>query len=180
MLTYDEDFIKVRKIYNYLYHKEINDINTFYLNYPSKLKNRLGNIYVKHFLKKDFNFNSNKYFPYSHKCIYDRNFVPSNKVLFPSKKILEKYDFAHKEINEILKKKEEKIKCRNCELITYDGAIFGNIFLLEDCALFISDIKNDKRKIKDSLDCACCSMEFDFLEKDTIKVIEYTKIKKVF
>jgi hypothetical protein len=51
---------------------------------------------------------------------------------------------------------------------------------LEDCALFISDIKNDKRKIKDSLDCACCSMEFDFLEKDTIKVIEYTKIKKVF
>ena len=180
MLTYDEDFIKVRKIYNYLYHNEISDINTFYLNYPSKQKNRLGNIYVKHFLKKDFNFNSNKYFPYSHKCIYDRNFVPSNKVLFPSKKILEKYDFAHKEINEILKKKEEKIKCRNCELITYDGAIFGNIFLLEDCALFISDIKNDKRKIKDSLDCACCSMEFDFLEKDTIKVIEYTKIKKVF
>ena len=180
MLTYDEDFIKVRKIYYYLYHKDINDINTFYLNYPSKLKNRLGNIYVKHFLKKDFNFNSSQYFPYSHKCIYERNFAPSNKVLFPSKKILEKYDFAHKEINEIVKNKEEKIKCRNCELITYDGAIFGTLFLLENCILFISDIKNDKRKIKDSLDCACCSMEFDFLEKDTIKVIDYTKIKNVF
>ncbi len=59
-------------------------------------------------------------------------------------------------------------------------APFLEIFLLEDCILFISDIKNDKRKIKDSFHFACCSMEFDFLEKDTIKVIEYTKIKKVF
>ena len=116
------------------YSNEISDINTFYLNYPSKQKNRLGNIYVKHFLKKDFNFNSNKYFPYSHKCIYERKFVPSNKVLFPSKTILEKYDFAHKEINEILKKKEEKIKCRNCEHMMVQ---FLEIFFYWKIALYL-------------------------------------------
>ena len=179
LLTYDEDFVNIRKIYNFLYHKDIEDINTFYLNYPSKLKNRLGNIYVKHFLKKDFDLNSSQYFPYSHKCIYERNFKPSTKVLFPSKKVLREYDFAHKEINEIIKNKEEKIISRSCELITYDGAIFGNIFFLENCALFLSDIKNDKRKAIDSLEFACCSMDFDFLEKDTIKVIEYTAIKYI-
>ena len=180
LLTYDKDFITIRKIYNYLYHNEIDDINNYNLNYPSKLKNRLGNIYVKHFLKKDFNFNSSQYFPYSHKCIYNRHFVPSTKVLFPSKKILEEYNIAHKEIREIIKNKEEKILSRSCELITYDGAIFGYIYFLENCILFLSDIKNDKRKIKDLLEYACCSMEFDFLEKDTIKVIEYTEIKNVF
>ena len=178
LLTYDEDFIKVKKIYNYLYHKEIEDINKYTLDYPTKLKNRLGNIYVKHFLKKDFNFTTSQYFQYSHKCIYNRNFKSSTKVLFPSKKIMEKYDYAHKEINEILKNKEEKILSRSCELITYDGAIYGNIFILDNCILFISDIKNDKRKVK-NLECACCSMEFDFLEKDTVKVIEYNAIKNV-
>jgi len=179
LLTYDEDFIKVKKIYNYLYHEQIADINKYSLNYPSKLKNRLGNIYVKHFLKKDFNFSSSKYFEFSHNCIFKRNFVPSTKTLFPSKKILEKYDFAHKEINNMIKNKEGKITTRSCELITYDGAIFGNIFILDNCLLFISDIKNDKRKIKDSLEFACCSMEFDFLAKDVIKIIEFDAIKNV-
>ena len=105
LLTYDEDFIKIRKIYHYLYHKQIDDIDDFNLNYPSKYKNRLGNIYAKHFLKKDFNFNLSECFPYSHRYIYVKKFTPSTKVLFPSKKILEKYDLAHKEIKEIIKKK---------------------------------------------------------------------------
>ena len=41
------------------------------------------------------------------------------------------------------KNKEEKIKCRNCELITYDGAIFGTLFLLENCILLdnTTDVK---------------------------------------
>ena len=108
LLTYDEDFIKVKKIYNYLYHSEISDINKYSINYPSKLKNRLGNIYVKHFLKKDFNFATSEYFQYSHKCIHKRNFTPSTKTLFPSKKILEKYDIANKDIINTLKKKKEK------------------------------------------------------------------------
>ena len=179
LLTYDEDFIKVRKIYNYLYHNDIDDINKYSLNYPSKLKNRLGNIYVKHFLKKDFNFFSSKYFEFSHNCIHKKNFAPSTKTLFPSKTFSEKYDYAHKEINNVIKNKEGKITTRSCELITYDGSIFGNIFILDNCMLFISDVKNDKRKIKDSLEFACCSMEFDFLKKDMMKIIEFDGIKNV-
>ena len=179
LLTYDEDFIKIRKIYNYLYHKEIDDINKYTLDYPTKLKNRLGNVYVKHFLKKDFNFTSSPYFQYSHKCIFNSGFEAKTKVLFPSKSILEKYDFAHKEIKKIIKNKEnKKILQKNCELITYEGSVFGSIYIFENCILFQSDIKNDKRTLKD-LDYACCCMEFDFLEKEKTKIIEISEIKKI-
>ena len=177
LLTYDEDFIKIRKIYNYIYHDEIYDINTFNLNYPSKLKNRLGNNYVKHFLKKDFNFTSSEYFKYSHKCIDKRNFIPKIKNIFPSKKIFEEYDYAHKDL--IINKEDKKILTRNCELITYEGAVFGDIYVFKNCILFKSDLKNDKRKIKDCIDCACCCMDFDFLEKNMTKIIEFSEIKEV-
>ena len=176
LLTYDEDFINIKKIYYYLYNKEIDDINKYCVNYPSKLKNRLGNNYTKHFLKKDFNFINNEYFQYSHKCIYERHFIAKTKYLFPLKTILNKYDFAHKDI--ILNKNDKLIKCKNCELITYEGAVFGYIYFFSNCILFKSDRENDKRKIQ-NLECACCSMEFDFLEKDKMRVIELTKIKEV-
>ena len=177
LLTYDEDFINAKNIYYYLYHKEISDIKKYGLNYPSKLKNRLGNNYVKHFLKKDFNFMSNEYFKYSHKFINKRNFYPKTKNLFPSKIILEEYDFAHKDI--VLNPEDKSILSKNCELITYDGSVFGYIYLFQNCILFKSDRKNDKRKIKNKLDCACCCMEFDFLEKDKLKILPLTDIKEV-
>ena len=177
LLTYDEDFILIKKIYNYIYHNEIYDIDDYNLNYPSKLKNRLGNNYVKHFLKKDFDFISSKYFRYSHKCIYKKNFIPKTRNLFPSKKILEEYDYAHKDL--IINKEENKFLTRNCELITYEGAVFGDIYIFQNCILFKSDLKNDKRKINDLLDCACCSMEFDFLEEKKTKIIEFSEIKEV-
>ena len=177
LLTYDEDFIKVKKIYDYIYHDEIYDINAFNLNYPSKLKNRLGNNYVKHFLKKDFNFATSEYFKYSHKCIYKRHFIPKTKNLFPSKKILEVYDYAHKDF--IINKSDKKLLTRNCELITYAGAVFGDIYIFQNCVLFKSDLKNDKRKIKDSIDCACCCMDFDFLEENLTKIMEFSEIREV-
>ena len=177
LLTYDEDFINVKKIYYYLYHNEINDINKYYLNYPTKLKNRIGNNYTKHFLKKDFNFTTSEYFKYSHRCIHERNFIPKTKYLFPSKTIINEYDYAHKDI--ILNKNDKMILCKNCELITYEGSVFGYIYLFQNCILFKSDRENDKRKIDNLLDCACCCMEFDFLEKDKTKIIELTEIKEV-
>ena len=177
MLTYDEDFLSVKKIYNHIYHKDIYDINNYNLNYPTKLKNRLGNNYVKHFLKKDFNFTSSQYFKYSHKCINERNFIPKTKNLFPSKKILAEYDYAHKDI--IIKKEDKNILTRNCELITYEGSVFGDIYVFQNCILFKSDLKNDKRKIPDLIDCACCCMEFDFLEVYKEKLIEFSEIKEI-
>jgi hypothetical protein len=177
LLTYDEDFIKVKKIYNYIYHDEIHSEYNYNLDYPSKLKNRLGNNYTKHFLKKDFNFTSNQYFKYSHKYVYNRNFIPKTKYLFPSKNILEEYDYAHKDI--IINKSDKKILTRNCELITYQGTVYGDIYIFQNCIIFKSDLKNDKRKINDLLDCACCSMEFDFLEENKTKIIEFSEIKEV-
>ena len=138
LLTYDEDFINVKKIYYYLYNKEISDIKKYNLNYPSKLKNRLGNNYTKHFLKKDFNFISSEYFQYSHNCIKERNFTPKTKILFPPKTILEEYDFSHK--NTIINKDDSSILSKECELITYEGAIFGHIYIFQNCILFKSDI----------------------------------------
>ena len=174
LLTFDEDFLNVKRIYYYLYHNEISDINKYYLNYPSKLKNRLGNNYAKHFLKKDFNFITSKYFQYSHKGIKQQNFYPRNRYLFPSKKILEKYDYAHKDVE-----LNKSILSKKCELITYEGAVFGYIYLFQNCILFKSDRENDKRKTNNLLDCACCCLEFDFLEKDKTCIIQLTEIKEV-
>ena len=177
LLTYDEDFIKTKKIYYYLYHNEIYDIDNYNLNYSSKLKNRIGNNYVKHFLKKNFNFSTGECFKYSHKCIYEKNFIAKTKNLFPSKKVLEEYDYAHK--NLIINKENKNILTRNCELITYEGAVFGDIFIFQNCMLFKSDLENDKRKKNDSIDYACSSMEFEFLEVKKTKIIEYKEIKEV-
>ena len=178
LLTYDEDFIKLKKIYYYLYNKEIPGLeDDYFLNYPSKLKNRLSTIYVKNFLKKDLNFFTSKYFQYSHSFIKKTNFQPKNKLLFPTKEILREFEYIHKTF--LFDKEDPHILFRNCELITYDGAVYGDIFLFQNCLVFKSDLENDKRKVKDSLDCACCSMEFDFLEEEKLKVIEFEEIKEV-
>ena len=177
LLCYDEDFINVKKIYYYLYNKDINDINKYNIDYPSKLKNRLGNNYAKHFLKKDFNFFSNECFKYSHKNIFDKNFTPKTKNLFPIKEILEKFDYAHKDI--LVNKVDKSVIMKNCELITYEGSIFGHIYLFQNCILFKSDLENDKRKNEDSLEFVCCSLEFDFLLKNKTKIIELREIKEV-
>jgi len=177
LLNYDEDFINIRKIYNYIYHNEIIDLDDYNLNYPSKLKNRLGNNYTKHFLKKDFNFTSNDSFKYSHKCIQQRNFYPKTKNLFPDKKILEEYDYAHRDM--ILTKDDPNFNTRSCELITYQGTIFGYIYIFKNCIVFKSDLENDKRKTEETLDYACCSMEFDFLEEKKTKIIEFKEVKEV-
>ena len=177
LLNYDEDFINIRKIYNYIYHNEIIDLDDYNLNYPSKLKNRLGNNYTKHFLKKDFNFTSDESFQYSHKCIHERNFFPKTKNLFPNKKILEEYDYAHRDI--ILTKDDPNFLTKSCELITYQGTVFGYIYIFQNCVIFKSDLENDKRKTEETLEYACCSMEFDFLEEKKIKIIEFKEVKEV-
>jgi hypothetical protein len=152
LLNYDEDFINIRKIYNYIYHNEIIDIDDYNLNYPSKLKNRLGNNYTKHFLKKDFNFTSNESFKYSHQCIHKRNFFPKTKNLFPDKKILEEYDYAHKNI--VLTKDDTNFSTKSCELITYQGTVFGYIYIFKNCIIFKCELENDKRKTEETLDYA--------------------------
>ena len=177
LLSYDEDFINVKKIYYYLYNKDINDINKYNIDYPSKLKNRLGNNYTKHFLKKDFNFFLNKCFKYSHKNIFEKNFTPKTKNLFPTKEILEIFDYAHKDI--LVNKLDKSVIMKDCELITYEGAVFGHIYLFRNCMLFKSDLENDKRQNKNTLEYVCSCMDFDYLLKNKIRIIELREIKEV-
>jgi hypothetical protein len=63
-------------------------------------------------------------------------------------------------------------------MLTPKGSIFGDITIFDNCLLFKSDLKNDKRKIKSNktkgktneanesinyLNYACCSIDFDHL-----------------
>ena len=88
LLTYDEDFINIKNIYNITFNKEIKDIDKYSILYPTKLKNYITNNYNKMFLKRDFNFFTDGYFKYSHNYLYNKkkykyNYIFQNTLLFP-------------------------------------------------------------------------------------------------
>ena len=189
LLTYDEDFINIKNLYKLTYNKEIKDIDKYGILYPSKLKNYISDNYNKIFLKKDFNFFTDGYFQYSHKYIYNHNYNFSfkNQLLFPEKKLMEENDSAHVDIPLIL----NDLTTYECEMITIKGSIFGYLYVFENCLLFKSELKNDKRKRDDCvkeinedeyskyLDYACCSLDYDHLNKDKKVILEYNNIKEV-
>ena len=188
LLSYDEDFINIKNIYILTYNKEIKDIDKYGILFPTRLKNYITNNFNKVFLKRDFDFFTDGFFQYSHSYLYNKknkyNYVFQNKLLFPQKKLLEENDSAHKDIpllNDLI--------IYECEMITVKGSIFGNLYVFENCLLFRSELKNDKR-IKDSnlknenedinyLDYACCTAEFDHIKKEKRIILEYDNIKEV-
>ena len=187
LLTYDEDFINIKNLYIMTYHKEIKNIDNYGILYPIRFKNYITNNYNKMFLKRDFNFFTDGYFKYSHNYIYNEkfkyNYSFQNKLLFPQKKLMEDNDSAHKNTSLLL----NELIIYECELITVKGSIYGNLYVFDNCLLFKSDLKNDKRK-KDFksknnednyLDYACCSIEYDFLKKEKTIILEYNNIKEV-
>ena len=192
LLTYDEDFVNVKNLYIYRYNKEIENIDDYGISYPSKLKNYISNNYNRIFLKKDFDFFTDGYFKYSHSFLYKKNnkFEISNKLLFPNKKLLDENDYAHKDIhNNIM-----NLTIYECEMLTPKGSIFGDITIFDNCLLFKSDLKNDKRKIKSNktkgktndtngsinyLNYVCCSIDFDHLNLNKKIIMEFKDIKEV-
>ena len=75
-----------------------------------------------------------------------------------------------------------------CEMLTIKGSIFGNIFIFDNCLLFKSELKNDKRKQDDiknkdddmiNLDYACSTIDYDHLYINKKIIIEYNNIKEV-
>ena len=191
LLTYDSDFSKIKKIYKYVFKKELkNNINLFkdcnYSNnyelcYPTKFKSYLCNNYNKIFLKKDFEFFTDNTFELSHKFLTLINYKTENIILFPNKKLIEENDYAHKNIQ--LNEDISNINVYDCELLTINGSIFGNLYEFEDCILFKSDLINDKRKPTNesnlNIDYAYCSLEYDFIKKNKKIIIEYNNIKEV-
>ncbi len=189
LLTYDEDFINIKKLYILTYHKEIKDIDNYGIIYPTKLKSYIANNYSKIFLKRDFNFFTDGYFQYSHQFLYNEKYnykyAIQNKLLFPSKKLVEENDSAHKDLSSIV----NELVIYECEMITVKGSIFGNILVFENCLLFKSELVNDKRKKESNskdddddssyMDYACCTIDYDHLKKYKRIIIEYNNIKEV-
>jgi hypothetical protein len=187
LLTYDEDFINIKHLYIFTYSKEIDGIDKYGILYPTRLKNYITNNYNKMFLKRDFDFFTDGYFKYSHDYIYNKklnyNYDFQNKFLFPNKKLIEENDSAHKGMESILK----GLVTYECEMITIKGSIFGNIYVFDNCLLFKSELKNDKRKFDMNLiengeyflDYAFCTINYDHLEKEKKIMIEFDNIKEV-
>ena len=192
LLSYDEDFVNMKKIYAYTYCKQIQNIDDYGISYPTKFKNYITNNYNRIFIKKDFSFFTDVYFKYSHSFLFKQKykFEIRNKLLFPNKKLLDENDYAHKDIaNNIM-----NLTIYECEMLTPKGSIFGDITIFDNCLLFKSDLKNDKRKIKfnktkgktdgasgsiNYLNYACCSIDFDHLNLNKKIIIEFKDIKEV-
>ena len=190
LLTYDEDFVNIKHLYVLTYNKEIKDIDNYGILYPTRIKNYISNNYNKIFLKRDFDFFTDGYFRYSHNYVYNEkykyNYTFQNKLLFPRKKLMEENDSAHIDISLIL----NNLTIYECEMITIKGSIFGYLYVFDNCLVFKSELKNDKRKKEDIdklkgddninyLDYACCSIDYDHLKIDKKIILEYNDIKEV-
>ena len=189
LLNYDEDFINIKKIYSITYGKEIADIDKYNISYPTRIKNYICNNYDKLFLKRDFDFFTEKSFIYSHNYLYKENnkynYSLQNKLLFPNKKLLRENDSLYNEI--FSKNINQKITTYSCEMITVKGSIFGNIYIFENCLFYQSELANDKRKILNKTEkdyevgllFVRCTLEYDFLKVEKKIIMEFNDIKEV-
>ena len=185
LLTYDEDFLNIKNLYILSYNKDIKQADDCGILYPTKIKNYITNNYNKMFLKRDFDFFTYNYLKYSHKYLYDKKFKYKykiqNQLLFPKKKLIIENDSANEEIQSIL----NDLITYECEMITVNGSIFGKIYVFDNCLLFKSELKNDKREMELNdkedyfFDYACCTIKYDHLKKDKKIVLEFNDIKEV-
>ena len=192
LLTYDKDFLTIKKLYRYIFRDGLENIDE-YNNFecPLKIKNHISaNYYIKLFLTKDFDFFDNKCFEYSHKFAFIENkkkrrdivkkvkksFVKQNLILFPPKEMLEKYDFPNINFkDEVI---DYGIKKYYCEFIFNRGSIFGKIFILENGILFLSDWENDIKTKNKLIEFACSSLEYDCLNENKKIFIAFDEINE--
>ena len=192
LLTYDKDFITIKKLYKYIFKDDLNNIEEFNnFECSQKVKNYISyNYYVKPFFTKDFNFFDHAYFKYSHKYLFSPDkkkkkltiiktiktpYKKQASVLFPSKELLYQNDYPN---NSIINN-NSNVNTYFCELIINRGAIFGKILIFKNGILFISDWKNDRRNKKKDVEFACSSLEYDALNEDKRIFILFEEIKQV-
>ena len=185
ILTYDKDFINIKRLYTYSFYKEIKDIDKYKISYPARIKNYICNNYDKIILKRDFDFFSDGYFSHTHNYLYSQkynyNYKFQNKYIFPNKNLIRDNDCL---FQEIFSKNISDATKYDCEMVTIKGSIFGNIYILDNCLFFKSEIENDKRRVREkdyetALFFACCSTDYDFLKKEKRIIMEYNNIKEV-
>ena len=180
-LVYNESFIKLKKIYKYIYQYDIPEClnEKHFFNYPTKYRNYTTYSYYKPFLENDLSFFNNIYFKYSHKQLrqHCNTFIPHETLPLPK---FSYYNANKTSLDELSKRKE---LVYDVELITIKGAYYGELFMLDNCLLFISktDPKLDKRKQYDNLDdtfaCMSC-LEMDFIYKEKELILFYDEIQE--
>ena len=192
LLTYDKDFMTIKKIFRYIFNNDLKNLDEFNnFECPLKIKNYIpSNFYMKEFLKKDFYFIDNEYFQYSHKYLFKEpsikrrditnkiqtDYKKQSTVLFPSKDILKSNDFPN---NDNCKNENNDINYYYCELLINRGSIFGKILIFENGILFLSDFENDKIN-KNTLEFACCTLDYDSLKEIKKIFILYDEINEIF
>ena len=181
MLVYDKFFIIIKKLYKYIYSKEINDIDEFddFL-CPLRIKNYIPKYhYFQPFLKKDFHFFDSGLLGNSHRFLFSEltkkglDILPT-KFLFPDNKMKMISDYPNNNLA------LDYMKAYYCELITNVGSLFGKIYLLENGILYVSDYENDKRNNDNYLDYVLCTAKFDFLKINKKIFLPYNQIAEIF
>ena len=173
-LTFDENFTTIKKLYKYLYKKEIKEINLYGdINIPTKIKNYYTKNYSKIFLTKDNSFSNSEYLKNTHKFLHTSfNFIPNKTKKLPK---ISYYDSNKVKFDGM----DERVF--NCELITLEGGIFGKIYLMDNCVFFSSDGDKEKDlRISDSdLDMCLSSLETDYLYKKKEIIFFFNEIEEI-
>ena len=124
----DKVFQKIKYTFAMKYHKEIGfDLRTKQLEYPSTQKNFSNSLEPKTFIRRDYKFYKNDFFPISHEYINDKLISDrdENKLFF--------YEHEYEGIN------DNKINEFKCELITNKYLIFGKFLINHDYIYFKSE-----------------------------------------
>ena len=172
-LNYNEDFVTIKKLYNYHYKDEIKNINEYNdIKYPTRMKNYTTNNYSKVFLTYDTNFFNNELLQYTHKFLKTNfNFVPPTRNYF--------YKICYYDYNKgNFPESEDKVY--KTELITTEGAIYGKLYCFDNCFIFKSEKKEDDERVtKSNLDFVYSSIESDYLYKEKEIIMFYNEISEV-
>ena len=201
-LSYNEDFVKMKKIFKYVYRLDLPECQNekHFFNYPTKYKNYITSSYYKPFLEHNFSFFKNMYFPYTHSLFHPKtketkhknnnkhndndndnphicNFTPKITFQFP------KYSFYTSNKSYIEELTKTNLIEYNVELITIKGAYYGTLYTLDNCLLFVSqpDPSQDKRTVIENFEktfaCMSC-LELDYLYKEKEIILFYDEIQE--
>ena len=188
LIFYDKAFIYVKN--KYLRRFPSTNKFTKQLNYPSKMKNYSNCYEPKIFLKRDFNFYDEIFFPISHDYLFrnksDEKIIKEDR-LFIDKNISSLHFYKHYfNLNDIF---EEKDKYFDCELVSALQIYFGYIIFGNDYIFFRTkdeqplDYRNMTSEFYD-LDlflkfCFSNRNKDDHNNKKKSLILLYTDIKKI-
>ena len=127
MIFFNKQFINIKKIYLTKF-KDLKGLvkESKQIDYPSKQKNYSNFLEPRIFLKRDFNFYDEKFFPISHQ------YLPNN---IKNKQLEELFFYKNKLV---FNKNNSKIKVV-CELVTNQYIYFGYLYFYEKYMIFETD-----------------------------------------